>query len=89
VLRLLDTNGGDFAAACSLDYSEAPQVYDTFALRDAEGHEMLMPTWPYFRAKESRRAVLANAPVPVSSCWNGMGKPAKAAIARLCLYVFS
>ncbi|PWO24881.1 adrenodoxin [Pyrenophora tritici-repentis] len=72
VLRLLNTNGGDFAAACSLDFSRPPKFYDTFALRDAEGHEMLMQTWPYFRAKQSRRAILANRPVPVASCWNGM-----------------
>jgi hypothetical protein len=74
VLRLLNTNGGDFAAACSLDFSHPPKFYDTFALRDAEGHEMLMQTWPYFRAKQSRQAMLANRPVPVASCWNGMGK---------------
>ncbi|KAF2134173.1 glycosyltransferase family 69 protein [Dothidotthia symphoricarpi CBS 119687] len=72
VFRLLNTNDGDFAAACSLDFSHPPQVYDTFALRDVEGHEMLMQTWPYFRARESRRAILANDPTPVTSCWNGM-----------------
>lgn len=74
VLRLLNTNGGDYAAACSLDFSRPLEVYDTFALRDVEGHEMLMQKWPYFRAKQSRRAILANLPVPVTSCWNGMGK---------------
>jgi hypothetical protein len=73
VLRLLNTNDGDYAAACSLDFSKPPQFYDTFALRDAEGHEMLMQTWPYFRARESRRGMLANSPTPVTSCWNGMG----------------
>ncbi|KAH8688674.1 cryptococcal mannosyltransferase 1-domain-containing protein [Phaeosphaeriaceae sp. PMI808] len=72
VFRLLSTNNGDFAAACSLDFSRPPQFYDTFALRDAEGHETLMQTWPYFRARESRRAILANLPAPVASCWNGM-----------------
>ncbi|KAI1507915.1 CAP59-mtransfer domain containing protein [Pyrenophora tritici-repentis] len=46
VFRLLHTNNGDFAAACSLDFSSPPQLYDTFALRDAEGHEPLMQTWP-------------------------------------------
>lgn len=35
---------------------------------------MLMQTWPYFQARESRRALLANVAVPVRSCWNGMGK---------------
>ncbi|KAI5368423.1 hypothetical protein J4E82_010787 [Alternaria postmessia] len=74
VFRLLNTNDGDFAAACSLDFSRPPQFYDTFALRDAEGHEPLMQTWPYFRAKESREAMLRNDPVPVTSCWNGIGE---------------
>lgn len=74
VLRLLNTNDGDYAATCSLDFSKPPQFYDTFALRDSEGHEMLMQTWPYFQARESRRAILSNDAVPVSSCWNGMGK---------------
>ncbi|KAG9193932.1 hypothetical protein G6011_03967 [Alternaria panax] len=46
VFRLLSTNDGDFAAACSLDFHHPPQLYDTFALRDAEGHEPLMQTWP-------------------------------------------
>ncbi|EMD58651.1 hypothetical protein GGP41_006101 [Bipolaris sorokiniana] len=72
VFRLLDTNNGNFAAACSLDFSRPPQFYDTFALRDAEGHEMLMQTWPYFRARDSRQAILENRPAPVASCWNGM-----------------
>ncbi|KAF3031812.1 hypothetical protein E8E12_001292 [Didymella heteroderae] len=74
VLRLLSTNGGDFAAACSLDFSIPPRIYDTFALRDAEGHEMLTQTWPYFRAQVSRQALMANRPTPVASCWNGMGE---------------
>ncbi|KAH4894866.1 hypothetical protein HBI80_226760 [Parastagonospora nodorum] len=72
VLRLLNTNNGDYAAACSLDFSRPPQFYDTFALQDTEGHRMLMQTWPYFRAKESRQAMLASFPTPVASCWNGM-----------------
>ncbi|KMQ81604.1 polysaccharide export protein, partial [Lasius niger] len=37
VLNLMDTNGGDFAAACSLDFAKPPLYYDTFALRDIEG----------------------------------------------------
>ncbi|KAI1684346.1 Polysaccharide export protein [Pyrenophora tritici-repentis] len=78
VFRLLHTNNGDFAAACSLDFSSPPQLYDTFALRDAEGHEPLMQTWPYFRARESRRAMLRNHPVPVTSCWNGIDNPLRA-----------
>ncbi|KAL5615654.1 hypothetical protein BROUX41_005691 [Berkeleyomyces rouxiae] len=72
-LRLLDTNDGVFAAACSLDFSKPPQYYDTFALRDADGEAHLMPTWPYFRSTVSRDAILLNeAAVPVKSCWNGI-----------------
>ncbi|KAL1301582.1 hypothetical protein AAFC00_005815 [Neodothiora populina] len=69
---LLNTNQGHYGAACSLDFSKPPDFYDTFALRDAEGHEPLMMTWPYFRARKSREAMKANGPVPVVGCWNGM-----------------
>ncbi|GAB7352058.1 hypothetical protein MBLNU459_g2566t1 [Dothideomycetes sp. NU459] len=72
VQSLLRTNGGQYAAACSLDFSRPPSIYDTFALRDIDGHEQLMSTWPYFRAAASREAVKTGNPVPVTSCWNGM-----------------
>lgn len=57
-----------------MDYAKPPKYYDTFALRDAEGEEAVMQTWPYFRSKSSRKAIKSNRPVPVASCWNGMGK---------------
>ena len=72
VRKLLSTRNGEYAAACSLDFSRPPNFYDTFALRDADGHETLMQTWPFFRARKSRSAMKANRPVPVKSCWNGM-----------------
>ncbi|KAF1913680.1 cryptococcal mannosyltransferase 1-domain-containing protein [Ampelomyces quisqualis] len=72
VLKLLDTNGGEYAAACSLDFSKPPAFYDTFALRDSTGHEAVMPTWPYFQSRVSRHALERGLPVPVTSCWNGM-----------------
>lgn len=72
VLRLFETRGGDYAAACALDFSKPPHFYDTFALRDSEGHDTLMQTWPYFRSRDSRRAVKSGQPVPVASCWNGI-----------------
>lgn len=73
VRNLFSTRAGDYAAACSLDFSKTNgHVYDTFALRDSEGREQVMSTWPFFRARESRRAIKANHPVPVASCWNGM-----------------
>ncbi|KAF2198290.1 hypothetical protein GQ43DRAFT_168254 [Delitschia confertaspora ATCC 74209] len=72
VLTLLDTNNGDYAAACSLDFSKPPLFYDTFALRDSGGHEAVMSTWPFFRSRTSRHAMELSRPVPVTSCWNGM-----------------
>ncbi|KAF7716445.1 Alpha-1,3-mannosyltransferase [Penicillium ucsense] len=72
VLELLDTNHGDYAAACSLDFQKPPFYYDTFALRDSHGHEAVTPTWPFFRDASSRRAMKQLQPVPVKSCWNGM-----------------
>ncbi|KAF2023587.1 hypothetical protein EK21DRAFT_105211 [Setomelanomma holmii] len=71
-LQLLGTNNGEYAAACAMDFKTPPQFYDTFALRDAEGSEILMQTWPYFRARKSRHALLAKRPTPVASCWSGM-----------------
>ncbi|PLB53605.1 putative polysaccharide export protein [Aspergillus steynii IBT 23096] len=72
VLRLLDTNGGDYAAACALDFFQPPRYHDAGALRDSQGHRPIMSTWPLFRAADSRRAMQILSPVPVASCWNGM-----------------
>lgn len=72
VRRLLSTNGGEYAAACALDFKRAPAVYDTFATRDSDGYEVLMDTWPFFRSHRSRQATRQNQPIPVTSCWNGM-----------------
>ncbi|KAL8413562.1 hypothetical protein RB594_004996 [Gaeumannomyces avenae] len=72
VLALLATNGGSYGAACSLDFQKPPSYYDTFALRDADGHEHATHTWPYFRSFTSRRAMKLSVPVPVKSCWNGL-----------------
>ena len=85
VRNLLSTRDGDYAAACSLDFSKPPNFYDTFALRDSEGHEALMQTWPFFRARNSRSAIKANRPVPVKSCWNGMGKSVSLRPLAFCL----
>jgi Cryptococcal mannosyltransferase 1 len=73
-LTLLNTNDGEYAAACAMDYARPPEYYDTFALRDADGAATFMQTWPYFRSSASRAAVKRNRPVPVASCWNGMGR---------------
>ena len=73
ILNLINTRDGDYAAACSMDYAKPPAYYDTFALRDIEGYEAVTSTFPYFRSKISRDAMIAGQPVPVQSCWNGMG----------------
>lgn len=71
---LLATHQGNYAAACALDFSKPPLYYDTFALRDFDGHETASQIWPYFRARSSRLALQHGQPVPVRSCWNGIGK---------------
>jgi hypothetical protein len=40
-----------------------------------------MQSWPYFRSRASRNALKASEPVPVASCWNGIGT----IIERSCL----
>ncbi|KAH6892933.1 cryptococcal mannosyltransferase 1-domain-containing protein [Thelonectria olida] len=72
VLTLLETNSGDYAAACSLDFGNPPAFYDTFALRDINGNEHATQVWPYFRSFKSRQAMKRSEPVPVTACWNGM-----------------
>ena len=72
VESLLHTNSGNYATACAMDFSRPPRFYDIFALRDTEGHEVLMQTWPYFRSRQSRSALKAAKPINVVSCWNGM-----------------
>ncbi|KAF2842036.1 glycosyltransferase family 69 protein [Patellaria atrata CBS 101060] len=72
VLTLLNTRDGEYAAACSMDFSKPPIYYDTFALRDISGARSVSLTWPYFLSSTSRHALVSNAPVPVQSCWNGI-----------------
>jgi hypothetical protein len=55
-----------------MDFQRAPDYYDTFALRDSAGQKAITPSFPYFGSRASRRALIASAPVPVQSCWNGM-----------------
>ena len=72
VLELLGTREGEYAAACSMDFAKPPAYYDTFALRDSNGHEAATSYFPFFRSKASRDAMTKGIPVPVQSCWNGM-----------------
>jgi len=73
VVNLLATHGGDYAAACALDFSDPPLYYDTFALRDSDGARTISKTWPYFLSPRPRSAITSESDdVPVQSCWNGM-----------------
>lgn len=58
-----------------MDFKHPPALYDTFALRDWDGHEPMMQIWPYFYSSVSLSAMMTNQPIPVTSCWNGMGIP--------------
>lgn len=66
IKNLIGTRNGNYGAACSIDFSTPPSFYDTFAMRDSEGHDALQQTWPFFRARGSRKALLANDIIPVS-----------------------
>ncbi|KAK5938439.1 hypothetical protein PMZ80_009409 [Knufia obscura] len=72
ILTLLATNAGHYDIACGIDFHYPPAFYDTFALRDIEGRGPVMSTFPYFRADETRNALLKGAPAQVKSCWNGV-----------------
>ncbi|EPS36184.1 hypothetical protein H072_10301 [Dactylellina haptotyla CBS 200.50] len=72
VIRLLKTRGGNYTAACSMDFNKPQYYYDTFALRDTNGREAPTQRFPFFAGGESRDAMMAGLPVPVKSCWNGM-----------------
>ncbi|KAL4885020.1 cryptococcal mannosyltransferase 1-domain-containing protein [Aspergillus karnatakaensis] len=72
VLSLLNTNYGAYTAACSFDILNPPSYLDVSALRDADGYEIIMQKWPFFRAAESRDALKSMLPVHVRSCWGQM-----------------
>ncbi|KAL8821921.1 MAG: hypothetical protein Q9191_007215 [Dirinaria sp. TL-2023a] len=72
VIELLNTREGDYAAACSLDFAHPPSYYDTFAMRDIDGWEAASNTFPFFRSRKSRDALVRGDAVPVQSCWNGI-----------------
>lgn len=72
IQTLFDTRGGDYAAACSMDYKASPTYYDTFALRDDWGLKTASLHWPWFQSPKARASALRNEPIKVTSCWNGI-----------------
>lgn len=71
-VTLLRTRSGDYAAACAMDFKYSSTYYDTFALRDRQGHKTVSNYWPWFLSPSSRDAALRSEPMRVESCWNGM-----------------
>ncbi|KAK3384394.1 cryptococcal mannosyltransferase 1-domain-containing protein [Lasiosphaeria ovina] len=78
---LFNTNQGrngraDYVGACGVDWFAPSNIYDIYALRDAEGYAYYQNTYPFFGRRgqgPSRAAVLAQSDaVPVKSCWGGM-----------------
>lgn len=71
-----ETGRTQYRAACAVDFENPFKFYDTFATRDAEGHDMGVIFYPWFTSAgegRSRREVLAQKDaVTVSSCWGGM-----------------
>ncbi|KIW07246.1 uncharacterized protein PV09_02102 [Verruconis gallopava] len=65
-----------YHAACAMDFINPFKYYDTFATRDAEGHGLGVPFFPFFTSAGhgfSRADMLAGTDaVRVKSCWGGM-----------------
>jgi hypothetical protein len=72
-MTLLHTRDGNYSAVCSLDFKDPPRYYDTFALRDINGKAGFSEYYPIFGSRVSRKALVSQSPVPVKSCWNGIG----------------
>ncbi|KAI9770182.1 MAG: hypothetical protein M1839_003248 [Geoglossum umbratile] len=86
IVTLLHTRGGNYAAACGLDFLNPPPghvvdrqtsgfnpvgVYDDFAMRDSRGWRIASHLYPYFHSGSSARSIVARRPARVQSCWNG------------------
>ncbi|KAI1105526.1 glycosyltransferase family 69 protein [Jackrogersella minutella] len=72
IVTLFNTRDNNYAAACSMDYKVSPLYYDTFALRDDLGLKTISLYWPWFQSPTSRALAERNAPIRVTSCWNGI-----------------
>ncbi|KAJ7182264.1 cryptococcal mannosyltransferase 1-domain-containing protein [Mycena crocata] len=70
IVELLNTRDGDYDMACGLDFQHWG-LYDVWVLRDRLGR-IPSTIWPYFFDDSGFRAVMADAPAPVFTCWNGI-----------------
>ena len=69
---VLNTRGGEYAAACALSFGEYPRLNYSSALRDEQGHALASLRWPWFQSSTSRSAVHHSEPIPLASCWGGL-----------------
>jgi hypothetical protein len=71
-----ETGISEYQAACSMDFIRGGTLYDSFVIRDMDGHEISWFLYPWFTAQGSgatRKDVLAQKDaVRVRSCWSGM-----------------
>lgn len=72
VVDLLNTRGGNYAAACALSFGDYPRLNYSTSLRDDQGHSPTSSRWPWFRSSSSRSAVHHSEPIPLDSCWGGL-----------------
>ncbi|KAK7042045.1 cryptococcal mannosyltransferase 1-domain-containing protein [Favolaschia claudopus] len=70
MVELLNTNGGQYDMACGLDLSYWG-LYDQWVIRDRLGR-IASTIWPYFLEDAGFKAVMADQPAPVYTCWNGI-----------------
>ncbi|KAK4195196.1 cryptococcal mannosyltransferase 1-domain-containing protein [Triangularia verruculosa] len=70
------TGRPSYVAACAMDFWFGHRMYDTYAMRDADGYASYQAIYPFFGGRGrglSRRDVLDNKDaVRVKSCWGGM-----------------
>ena len=71
-----ENDRAQYRAACAVDFEIPFKFYDTFATRDAEGHDMGVIFYPWFtgagKARSRREVVAQKDAMTVSSCWGGM-----------------
>lgn len=70
------TGISEYQAACSMDFIRGGTLYDSFVIRDVDGHEITWFLYPWFSTQgtgATRKDVLAQKDaVRVRSCWSGM-----------------
>ncbi|KII85539.1 glycosyltransferase family 69 protein [Plicaturopsis crispa FD-325 SS-3] len=70
VVELLSTRGGAYDMVCGLDMASWG-LYDSWVTRDRLGG-LVSSLWPYLLEDAGMRAIMADDPAPVFSCWNGI-----------------